>query len=258
MLGNGVYNRIAAALGALPPEVDELARDLAKIRTAEELTAAGRAAAIAERGYGCLLEIARPGMREVDLAAEVHWCMKRLGAEDMHLLLSASPRNLSMRPAGERVIEVGDIVLSEISPCYRGQFVQICRTTVIGEPHPSVCEKFDRLQNAMRQGVQACHAGAPMADVERALGAASERTGFHDFSRPPCLRVRGQGSSSHRREDVVEPRKNILDSGTVLVLQPHHYIRDGGLLTWGDTVVVAATCARPLSVQSAQLDFVAV
>ena len=127
-----------SALGALPKAADELARDLARLRTPDELAAAERATWIAERGYERLLEYARPGIREFELAAELYCFMKKLGAEDNFLLMSASQHNLAVRAAGERVLDVGDIILSEITPCYRGQFVQICRTTVIGEPRPLI------------------------------------------------------------------------------------------------------------------------
>jgi len=138
LLGAALFDRIAAALGTVPQPADELARDLARLRTAEELAAAERATWIAERGYERLLDYARPGMREFELAAELYCFMKQLGAEDNFLLLSASQHNLAVRAAGERILDTGDIILSEITPCYRGQFVQICRTTVIGEPPRSM------------------------------------------------------------------------------------------------------------------------
>ena len=123
------------------------------------MQAAERATWIAERGYERLLEYARPGIREFELAAELYCFMKKLGAEDNFLLMSASQHNLAVRAAGERVLDVGDIILSEITPCYRGQFVQICRTTVIGEPRPVIREKFAILQDAMREGLAAGRAG---------------------------------------------------------------------------------------------------
>jgi Xaa-Pro dipeptidase len=123
LLGHGHYRRIASAFGALPKPADDLARDLAKVRTAEELAAAERATWIAERGYERLLEYARPGLREFELAAELYCFMKKLGAEDNFLLMSASQHNQAVRAAGERILDVGDIILSEITPCYRGQFV---------------------------------------------------------------------------------------------------------------------------------------
>ena len=132
LLGIGMLNRIGARLGTIPKAVDELARDLARIRSPEEIEAAVHATMIAERGYERLKEIARPGLREFELAADLYCYMKGLGAEDNFLLLSASQHNQAVRAAGERILDIGDIILSEITPCYRGQFVQICRTTVIG------------------------------------------------------------------------------------------------------------------------------
>ena len=171
LLGAALVDRIASALGALPQAADELARDLARLRTPDELATAERATWIAERGYERLLEYARPGIREFELAAELYCFMKKLGAEDNFLLMSASQHNLAVRAAGERVLDVGDIILSELTPCYRGQFAQICRTTVIGEPRPVIREKFAILQEAMREGLVAGRAGATVADVTRAINA---------------------------------------------------------------------------------------
>src|SRR6202795_2169418 len=152
LLGAALGDRIAPALGALPKAADELARDLARVRTSDEFAAAERATWIAERGYERLLEYARPGIREFELAAELYCFMKKLGAEDNFLLMSASQHNLAVRAAGERALDVGDIILSEITPCYQGQFAQICRTTVIGETTPLLREKYAVLQEAMRCG----------------------------------------------------------------------------------------------------------
>ena len=166
LLGAALVDRMTSALGALPKAADELARDFARLRTPEELAAAERATWIAERGYERLLEFARPGIREFELAAELYCFVKKLGAEDNFLLLSASQHNLAVRAAGERVLDVGDIILSELTPCYRGQFAQICRTTVIGEPRPVIGEKFAILQDAMGEGLHAGRAGATVADLD--------------------------------------------------------------------------------------------
>jgi len=169
LLGHGLVDRIGTALGALPKAADELVRDLARVRTAEELEAAERATWIAERGYERLLEYARPGLREYELAAELYCFTKKLGAEDNFLLMSASQHNLAVRAAGERILDVGDIILSEITPCYRGQFAQICRTTAIGEPRPPVREKYAILQDAMRAGLAAGRAAAALAALIAAV-----------------------------------------------------------------------------------------
>ena len=81
-----------------------------------------------------LLELACPGMRECDLAVELNCYMKSLGADDNFLMLCASPHNPAVMPSSNRKIERGDILVTELTPSYEGQFVQICRTVSVGAP----------------------------------------------------------------------------------------------------------------------------
>jgi len=260
LLGAALVDRIASALGDLPEAADELARDLARLRTPDEFAAAEHATWIAERGYERLLEYARPGIREFELAAELYCFMKKLGAEDNFLLLSASQHNLAVRAAGERVLDVGDIILSEITPCYRGQFVQICRTTVIGAPRPVIGEKYAILQDAMREGLVAGRAGATVADVTRAINGVIAKAGYGDYCRPPYMRVRGHGLgiTSDRPGDIVDSNERVLESGMIFVMHPNQYIPESGYLMCGEPVVVADDGARALSVRPAALDVIAV
>jgi Xaa-Pro dipeptidase len=257
-LGQGVAERIAAALGALPKPADELARDLARVRTADELAAAERATWIAERGYERLLEFARPGLREYELAAELYCFTKKLGAEDNFLLMSASQHNLAVRAAGERVLDVGDIILSEITPCYRGQFAQICRTTVIGEPRPVLREKYAILQEAMGAGLTAGRAGTSVADLTRAINGPIAKAGYGDYCRPPYMRVRGHGLgiTSDRPGDIVERNERVLEAGMVFVMHPNQYLPESGYLMCGEPIVVTDRGCRALSARPAQLDVI--
>ncbi len=260
LLGQGIVNRIAQALGSLPKPADELARELAKIRTAGELAAAERATWIAERGYERVLEYARPGMREYELAAELYCFTKKLGAEDNFLLMSASQHNLAVRAAGERILDVGDIILSEITPCYHGQFAQICRTTVIGEPRPVVREKYAILQEAMGAGLDAGRAGTTVAELTRAINGVFQKAGYGDYCRPPYMRVRGHGLgiTSDRPGDIVDGNERVLENGMVFVMHPNQYIPESGYLMCGEPVVVSDKGARALSVRRAELDVIAV
>ena len=260
LLGAGYFDRIAAALGALPQPADELARELARIRTPEELADAERATWIAERGYERVLEFARPGIREYELAAELYCFCKELGAEDNFLLMSASQHNLAVRAAGERLLDVGDIILSEITPCYRGQFAQICRTTVIGEPRPVIRDKYAILQGAMAEGLVAGRAGATVADVTRAINGVIAKAGYGDYCRPPYMRVRGHGLgiTSDRPGDIIDSNDRVLESGMVFVMHPNQYLPESGYLMCGEPVVVTASGCRSLSARQSTLDVIAV
>jgi Xaa-Pro aminopeptidase len=260
LLGQAVVDRIAVGLGTPPAPADALARDLARIRSADELGAAKQATAIAERGYDRLLEVARPGMREFELAAELYCFMKALGAEDNFLLMSASQHNLAVRAAGERVLDVGDIILSEITPCYRGQFVQICRSTVIGEPRAVLREKYAVLREAMQCGLAAGRGGTRVADVTSAMNGVFKKAGYGDYCRPPYMRVRGHGLgiTSNRPGDIVDDNSTVLETGMVFVMHPNQYLPETGYLMCGETVIVGEGGATSLSSRDAQLDVIAV
>ena len=224
------------------------------------MQAAERATWIAERGYERLLEFARPGMREFELAAELYCFMKKLGAEDNFLLLSASQHNHAVRAAGERILDVGDIILSEITPCYRGQFVQICRSTAIGAPRPAVRDKFAILQDAMGAGLHAGRAGATVADVTRAINGVIAKAGYGDYCRPPYMRVRGHGLgiTSDAPGDIVSDSEARLEDGMVFVMHPNQYLPETGYLMFGEPVVITPDGAKALSARPATLDCIAV
>jgi Xaa-Pro dipeptidase len=260
LLGQSLVDRIEAGLGGLPKAENELARDLARVRTPDELKAAERAAWFAERGYERLLEFARPGLREYELAAELYCFTKKLGAEDNFLLMSASQHNVAVRAAGERILDVGDIILSEITPCFRGQFAQICRTTVIGEPLPVVREKYAILQEAMSAGLAAGRAGTTVAELTRAINGVIAKAGYGDYCRPPYMRVRGHGLgiTSDRPGDIVETNERVLESGMVFVMHPNQYLPESGYLMCGEPVVVTDGGCRALTARPAELDVIAV
>jgi Xaa-Pro aminopeptidase len=259
-LGLGLVRDIEAVLGGKVRANDKYARDLARIRTPVELAAARRATRIAERGYERFLEFARPGVREFELAAELYGFMKGLGAEDNFLLLSASQHNLAVTAAGARVLDVGDIILSEITPCYQGQFAQICRTTVIGDTTPLLHEKYAVLQEAMRRGQAAAIPGASVRAVTQAIDDCFRAAGYGDFCRPPYMRVRGHGLgiTSDAPGDITIDNDARLEDGMVFVMHPNQYLPETGYLMCGEPVVVAPAGARALSGRTATLDSIPV
>src|SRR6202163_3712347 len=157
---------------------DKLVFDAARTKTVEEIGFAREAARIAELGYTRLLQIASPGMTEDALALELKSYMKTLGAEDNFLLLCAGPHNRALQPSTGRKLARGDIILAEITPSYRGQLTQICRTVVIGDPSETLSRKYELVVQAMNQGIAAARPGVPMGQVCGAINAVLEAQGY--------------------------------------------------------------------------------
>ena len=206
-----------------------------------------------------MLTCVRPGMREFELAAELYCAMKALGAEDNFLLMSASQHNLAVRAAGGRVLDVGDMILSEITPCYQGQFAQLCRTTVIGEPTPLMREKYALLQQAMQAGQKAAVPGAAVRDVTERIDDCFRAAGYGDYCRPPYMRVRGHGLgiTSDLPGDLTVDSEGKLEEGMIFVMHPNQYLPETGYLDVRRAGRHHARRRQALSTREAELDSVA-
>lgn len=224
-------------------------------KAAAETERARKAAAISQRGFQHLLQLAAPGMRECDLAVELKCYMESLGADDNFLMLCASPHNPAVMPSGNRTIERGDILITELTPSYEGQFVQICRTVSIGPPSALLQEKYDLVVRAMWAGIEAVRPGVPMSQVCSAIDEVLTGAGYAEYCRPPHMRRRGHGlgCGSVAPGDVATDNETILEEDMIFVLHPNQYLPETGYLMSGDPVRVTATGAETLSAKTAAL-----
>jgi len=224
-------------------------------KTSAEIGRARRAAAIAEQGLERLLALARPGMRECDLAVELNCYMKSLGADDNFLMLCASPHNPAVSPSSNRRIEQGDILITELTPSYEGQFVQICRTVAIGAPRAEVRAKYDLVVRAMWAGIETIRPGIPMSQICAAIDRVLQAAGYAEYCRPPHMRRRGHGlgCGSVAPGDVAVDNETVLEEDMVFVVHPNQYLPETGYLMCGEPVRVTATGAETLSMKTAAL-----
>jgi Xaa-Pro aminopeptidase len=254
------HREVMAAIGGKPQDGDDMLLKVAGIKTEDEIDDARTATRIAEKGYERLLEVARPGMHEFELAAELYCHMKSLGADENFLLMSASQHNQAVRAPSRRILERGDIILGEISPSYNGQFSQICRSAVIGPATEQQLEKFDILKRAMAVGKKAGAAGATAADAARGMNGVIGQAGYADYCRPPFMRVRGHGlgNLSSLPGDIDTENHTKLETDMVFVMHPNQYFPDVGYLLCGEPVRVTKKGCEALSEREAELDSIPV
>jgi Xaa-Pro aminopeptidase len=227
-------------------------------KTDGEIENARQATAIAERGFERMLDIARPGMRECDLAVELNLAMKALGADDNFMMLSAAPHARGIMPSSTRPLAAGDVLLAEFTPGVGGQFVQTCRTVSIGPPSAELAEKYDLVVRAMWAGIEAVRPGIPVAQVCAAIDRVIADAGFPEFCRPPHIRRRGHGFGlgSTAPGDIARDNDVVLDEDMLFVVHPNQYLPGPGYLLCGEPVRVTRDGVEVLSKTTAALGVV--
>jgi Xaa-Pro dipeptidase len=238
-----------AALGERPRDAADLLRDCAVTRLPFELARVERAAAIADAGFAHLCRIAKPGMWEYEIAAELEYAMQRLGSEDNFGLMSTGAHNVAVRAVCDRRLEAGDSIVSEITPCYRGYFAQLCRTLVLGEPTALQHRKFAMLLEAEDAGLARAMPGQPTSGIAKAVNEVIGAAGYADYCRPPYMRTRGHGLGlgGVAPSDLNEGSPGVLVSGMTMVVHPNQYIPETGYMMLGDTVTIEADGPRLLT-----------
>lgn len=243
--------RISALFGDKAKAADTMIVRHARAKTDEEVGYAREATVIAEKGYARMLELARPGLREDDLAVELRWYMKTLGAEDNFLMLNSGTHNKAVQPCSSRAMEAGDLLLTELSPIYKGQMTQICRTIVIGKATPDQKRCYQILIDGYRNGEKAAKPGVPMSKVCDAVDEVIDGAGYAEYGRPPYLRLRRRGHGLGFGCDLpgdVGPDNDIeLAKNMVFVLHPNQFLPETGYMMCGEPLLITATGSEALS-----------
>ena len=250
----GIAQRVGQLISDAPP-ADEIVFHAARRKTDTEIANGREAVRIAELGYHHLLDIARPGMTEDALAVELRWHSKSLGAEDNFVLLCAGPHNKAVAPSHGRRLQAGDIIVVELTPSYRGQLVQICRTITVGAASETLRQKYALVVEAMHAGIAAAQPGSPMAEVCRAINDVLEAQGYGEFCHPPHIRRRGHGLGFGSIEpgDVALDNQTMLEPDMLFMIHPNQYLPETGYLLCGEPVLMTAQGAVPLTAQTATL-----
>jgi Xaa-Pro dipeptidase len=224
--------------------VDEIIEQMAKEKTERELEVVRKIAQIADIGSQAFVGHTRVGVREYELTGEMEFAMRSAGADDIFLLISSGEHNNEMHEPTDRRLREGDIVIGEITPGFEGQFIQICRTVVLGKANPVLIEKYEMLIHALEESFKEIRAGAPASMISIAMNRVISNAGYAKYCSPPYMRSRGHGfgtGSIAPGAEIDEKMKVNLEKNQVVAVHPNQYLPETGYLACGETVLVTET-----------------
>jgi Xaa-Pro dipeptidase len=222
----------------------------------QEVEAIRRAARLADTGYEVFRNAARAGRADYELIAEIEAFYRANGVDDNFQIIGVGgPEVRGMAPPAGKQLKRGDLVTTELTPCFDGYYAQICRTLVVGEPNDDQRAAFALYREAMEAGIAAVRAGVTAADIARAENDVFRREGLGDYVTDRYTRVRGHGvglfadSKPHILEDVTTR----IDTGMTLIVHPNTYHPVVGYMVLGDVVVATRDGCEVLTATPRQL-----
>jgi Xaa-Pro dipeptidase len=223
---------------------DDIIEDIAREKTANDIAIARKAAGIADVGFNAFLEHSRVGIREYELVAEIEFAMRSSGADDIFILLSSGKHNSEMHHPVDRKLRKGDILIAEITPVYKWQFIQLCRTVILGGARPVLIDKYNMLIHAFEESQKEIKPGSPASRIPITMNKIISEAGYAEYCRPPYMRARGHGTGIGpivAGAALDDGLKVNLEIGQVLVVHPNQYLPETGYLACGETFLVTDT-----------------
>jgi Xaa-Pro dipeptidase len=230
--------------GTAPATATADVEEIRRVKTQEELEWIRKAAQLADRGYEQFVRVARAGMTEFELVAEVEGYVKANGAEDNFMLVASGGTEVTaMKPPTARKLQVGDSVITELTPQINGYYAQICRTLVIGKPSQKQLESYAIFAEAQKAAQDLLRPGVDISDVARVQNDVFRKHGYGEYTGAQYTRVRGHNLGLYPDElpHVLENVHYTCKKDMVIIAHPNTYLPLSGYMVFGDTLLVTDT-----------------
>ncbi len=228
--------------------VSGLIESLSVIKDSDEIGRIRKAVRIADRAFADTIRLLKPGVKEKDIALEIEYKMRKLGAENASFETIVASGQRSAMPHGrasERKLRKGDFVTLDFGCLYQGYASDITRTVVLGK----ATERQKKIYNTVLAAQKAsCKAVKPGMACSRVDGVARDiimKAGYGDNFGHGL--GHGVGLLVHDRPILSPQSTDVLEPGMVITIEPGIYISNWGGVRIEDDVLVTLNGGQILS-----------
>ena len=234
--------------GRLKVELGDSLDLLRSVKTEREIECLAKAESIGDLAFSHMLTVLKPGVTELEAAAELEYFMKTHGAEDISFeTIVASGVNSSMPHAmpSHKKIEAGDFVTMDFGCKYNGYCSDMTRTVVVGRADEKQKEIYRIVLEAQLAGLEAVRSGARGCDVDKVSRDIITKAGYgdcfgHGLGHSVGLYIHEEPRLSRLCETVLEPNM-------IQTVEPGIYLPGFGGVRIEDMVVVTEGACRNLA-----------
>ena len=155
-----------------------------QIKTPEEIEYLRQAEHIGDLAFEDILNILKPGMTELEVAAEIEYSMKKHGAEGLSFdTIAASGVNSSMPHAipSNKKLETGDFLTMDFGCIYQGYCSDMTRTVCIGKASDEQKKIYNIVLSAQLSVLENLRPGMMCKDVDRIARDYISAQGYGEY-----------------------------------------------------------------------------
>ncbi len=233
--------------GRLVP-TDDVVERLRIVKDEKETSSIERAARITDKVFRKILSILQPGIKELDLAAEVSFWHRRYGAEadSFDPIVASGERGaLPHARASSKKINNHEMVTIDIGCKVDGYHCDMTRSIAVGRPKPELKKIYGIVLDAQKKALDHARDGFAAKSVDRVARTAIRRAGYGKYFQHST--GHGLGLDVHELPRISSRSKDTLVRGSVVTLEPGIYVPGLGGIRIEDDVIIGTGGARVLS-----------
>jgi len=218
-----------------PPLVEQ-ARTVKDPSEIERLRAAARLAADL---FEVALKTIRPGIKEVEVAAELEYAARQAGAEGMSFETIVASGKRSALPHGRAssaLIPAQGFVVCDFGVILAGYCSDMTRTVHLGTPAARARHIYSAVREAQQGAVQAVAPGVMIEKVHAAARKLLSRQKLVQYFQHST--GHGVGLEIHEAPRIAAGQRELLRAGMVITIEPGVYVPGFGGVRIEDMVAV--------------------
>ncbi len=251
------YDEFAKFQEALGKDAFSISLDLDVLRVqkdAHEIELIKKAIAISDAGFKHVLKYIKPGVSEIEVAAELEDCMRRLGSERPAfptIIASGERGSLPHGMASDKLIREGEFVTMDFGAVYKGYHSDITRTVCVGKATEEQKKIYNIVLKAQLMGVESIECGKTGKEIDAISRRYIAEQGYganygHGLGH-------GVGLEIHELPRLSPRATFVVDENMIVTSEPGIYIKGFGGVRIEDTVLVTKKGGVPLTQSTKEL-----
>ncbi|HVN95434.1 MAG TPA: Xaa-Pro peptidase family protein [Syntrophorhabdaceae bacterium] len=222
--------------------------EIRQIKEPDEINAMVNAITIATDSFTEVLERIVPGRTEKEVASDLDYAMRRLGADNaaFQTIVASGPRSaLPHAEPSDRPIALGDAVIIDFGVQVNGYCSDETCTVLMGPPKEEIGAIYTIVDEARRLGLAHAKAGVAIKDLDAIVRGYIGEKGYGEFFRHGV--GHGVGIAVHEAPTISSNSQGLLEENMIVTIEPGIYLPNIGGVRLEDMVLITEEGASVLT-----------
>ena len=213
-----------------------------------EIDAILKAVRISTEAFIDVFEKIRPGKTEKEIANEIDYTMRKLGADCPSfdtIVASGERAALPHAVPSDKEIKEGEMVIIDFGAQVDGYCSDETCTISVGEPNEKLKEIFSIVDDARKLGLKKARSGVPVKDLDMTVRGFIDDAGYGEYFRHGS--GHGIGIAVHEAPAINTTSEGVLEENMVITIEPGIYLPHVGGVRLEDMALITENGAKVLT-----------